>query len=89
MSGGKNGGIVQSFSIGDRLPDSGILDAFEFLDYFTRLWRFIVSPQYRQCCLATWRMAHWPKRLLLTLESVISVVCGLGPFWLVYYLAVS
>ena len=65
-------------------------DLFEFLDYFVRPWRFLVSHEYRSHCFVTWNESSWWKRLGLAFEAGISLACGVViPAAIVYGLVVA
>lgn len=65
-------------------------DLVEFLDYFIKPWRFLVSATYRSDCFLTWAESTCWKRIGLAVQVAISVACGVVlPTFVIYSLVVS
>jgi len=66
-----------------------ILEAFEFLGYVYGFWLFIFKSKYRNQQLGKFYKAKFGKKLFMVVEAIVSIMCGLLPVFLVWFVLSS
>lgn len=62
-----------------------ILEAFEFLGYVYGFWLFIFKSKYRKQQITKFYMAKFGKKLFMVVEALVSIMCGLLPVFIIWY----
>lgn len=56
-----------------------ILESSELFSYLFGFWLFLFSSRFRAHVRKTWRRRRGRRRLLIPLEILIALCCGLAP----------
>lgn len=59
-----------------------LIEAFELFSYLFGFWLFLFSGRFRTHVRRAWRRRRGATRLLIPLEIVVAMGCGLLPLYL-------